>query len=216
LSQLGLVVPDVAKPVAAYVPAYWAIPPRSFLYYDGRPIDPEILRTSGLFRRFKVGDANLAYPFALGIVQQLRRSRMTEVDVVVPIPLSPEKAARKELHRAKALADEVGRLLSAPVRDLLTLHGPIGKRAMRQATGAGPEEFEAAYREQLIADSKAAEFGRILIVDDVCTEGSTLECAAEAILQIHPGATVLTATAAQMAVRGVVGADVSPLFKHDS
>lgn len=123
--------------IAVYAPAYWAIPPRSFLYYEGRAIDPAVTRTSDLFRRFKVGDANLAYPFGLGMVQSLRHEWHGIVDVVVPIPLSPDKVERGELHRSRALALEVGRLLRAPVADLLSLVSPIGKRALRRVQRTG-------------------------------------------------------------------------------
>jgi predicted amidophosphoribosyltransferase len=190
--------------IAAYCPAFWVIPPRSFLYYDGRPISPGVIHTSGLFRRFKVGDKNLAYPFALALVQQLRRAGMDDFDAVVPIPLSPDKAARGELHRTRALSEEVSRLLRVPVVELLSLEKPISKRALRSATGAGPEEFEAAYRQELRVSERAVNYTRILLVDDVCTDGSTLECGAEAILAVNPAAEVCTGTAGQMAVRPVV------------
>jgi hypothetical protein len=49
--------------------------------------------------------------------------------------------------------------------------------------------------------------GRLLIVDDVCTEGSTLECTAEALLATPPKLKLIAGTAAQMAVRTVVNND---------
>ncbi len=199
------------KTIAAFSPAYWAIPPRSFLYYAGRTINPGVEHTSGLFRRFKVGDKNLAFPFALGIVQALKRSRITEFDAIVPIPLSPEKVVQKELHRALVLSQEVGRLLGVPVVELLSLENPIGKRALKRLTGAGPEAFESAYARELRAEARAKKYSSLLVIDDVCTEGSTLECAALALIEVNPTATIYAATAAQMAVRAVVS-DEDPLY----
>ena len=199
------------KTVAAFAPAYWAIPPRSFVYREGRSVDPRIVETSGLFRRFKVGDKNLAYPLALGMFQQLRRANLNDFDAIVPIPLSPDKAANSELHRTRALALELGRLLGAPVRELLSLAHPIGKRALRRETGAGPEEFELEYGKALVVHPDTSQVQRILLVDDACTEGSTLEVAASALRRVSPCAWVVTSTAAQMAIKAVVRSEESLL-----
>ena len=65
----------LAGHVSAYVPAYWVIPPRSFLYSAGRPIKAAIRRTSDLFYDFKTGGRNLAYPLALGLFEAPSRRR---------------------------------------------------------------------------------------------------------------------------------------------
>ena len=195
--------------VAAFVPAFWVIPSRSFLYQDGRNIKAGISRTSQVFYRFKVGDKRVSYPLALGIARQIKKAGYAGFDCIVPIPLSPDKAERGELHRTRALSDELGRLMGAPVVELLSLEHPISKRALKRSIGAGPEVFENAYSAELRVDARAKAYGRVLIVDDVCTEGSTLRCVADAISEVNPNAQVFAATAGQMAMRRVVSDDDS-------
>jgi predicted amidophosphoribosyltransferase len=181
------------------------------VYREGRSVDPRIVETSGLFRRFKVGDKNVAYPLALGMFQQLKQANLTDFDAIVPIPLSPDKAANNELHRTRALALELGRLLGTPVLELLSLAHPIGKRALRRETGAGPEEFELEYGKALVVDPDASQVQRVLLVDDACTEGSTLEVAASALRRVRPSAWIVTSTSVQMAVKAVVRSEESLL-----
>jgi hypothetical protein len=136
---------DAELPVAA---AYWCVPPRGIVSrYDVRP---GIRHTTDLFKSFKAGNANLAYPFALGMQDALRqRDLETDIDVLVPIPLSPDKARRKEIHRTKLLADELGELLGVPVEETLRLRTPISKRTLQSAGRLG--EFEILYRVALVA-----------------------------------------------------------------
>jgi hypothetical protein len=189
--------------IAAFVPAFWAIPPRSFLWYEGSRVKPGINRTNGLFRRFKVGDDKLAYPFALAMVERLKKAGHAAFDAIIPIPLSPEKAQRGEFHRTKALASEISRLLEAPQRELLSLREPVGKRALRRL-GATARDFETAYADAIVVEPAIEELTSVLIVDDACTEGSTLECVAQAMHALSPGLKIVAATAVQMAVAAAV------------
>ncbi len=205
----------LAARVAAYVPAYWVIPNRSYVYYQPRPITPGVTRTTQMFFRFKVGDKNLAYPLALGIFHRLRKLKQLSFDCIVPIPLSPDKAAAGELHRTRLLAQELSKLLAAPMVELLTLNRPISKRRLRSATGARAVDFEPAYAAALVVDSKASRFSRILLVDDVCTEGSTLRCAAAAISRINSEVAIYAATAGQMVLKAAV-ADAGQILQTAS
>ncbi len=197
--------------VERFAPAYWVIPRRSFLYREGSP-KPGVQRTSDLFYRFKAGDANMAYPLALGMHRALARARRTDFDAVVPVPLSPEKAERGELHRTGALAGELGKILGVPVRPWLSLERVVSKRALRTNLGYSAAEFEAAYARNLAIDTEAATAARILLVDDVCTEGSTLRVCARALGQPSRGCSVVASTAGQMVVRPAV-VDSSPLLR---
>jgi predicted amidophosphoribosyltransferase len=189
--------------IAAFVPAFWAIPPRSPLWYEQARVIPGIQRTNGLFRRFKVGDARLAYPFALAMVEQLKRAGQAAVDAVIPIPLSPEKAENGELHRTKAIAEEISRLLRIRMVEFLSLSEPVGKRVLRRM-GFTAREFERAYGKALVVDPRIRELSSILLVDDACTEGSTFERSAEAMLALNPVLRIVAASAVQMAVTAVL------------
>lgn len=76
----------------AVVPAYWLIPSRCFLYYNGRQPNPWVRRATEMFQAFKVGERGFAFPLAAGIEAALRQRKLGDFDAIVPIPLSPEKA----------------------------------------------------------------------------------------------------------------------------
>lgn len=203
----------MAGQVDRFAPAYWVIPNRSFLFYKpGKVIRRGVRRTSELFSRFKMGEVALAYPLALGMRYALAKARRLDFDVIVPVPLSPEKAERGELHRTLSLSRELGRLMSIKVEQWLTLDEPISKRKLRTGLGYGASAFEAAYAEALSAHGRLAKASSVLLVDDVCTEGSTLRACAEAMRELNPDVHVVTATAGQMAVKNAVS-DATTLWE---
>lgn len=180
-----------------YAAGFWTVPPRSFAYgYE----KAGIRRTTEIFNAFKVGKKELAYPLALAMRKALRRGQRRRFDCLVPIPLSPDKAKRGELHRTKALADELSTMLGVSVRQLLSLKEAISKRAL--GLSAGP--FEERYAKALEVAPAVRRYDRILLVDDTCTRGSTLKVAAERILELNSGCEVIAVTATLMAVKNTV------------
>lgn len=183
--------------LSVFAPAYWVVAPRSVAY--GRE-SRAVAATSEVFGRFKVGDRRLAFPLALGMRAALRHRDAASIDALVPIPLSPDKAERGELNRTEALAEELQLLTGYPVIRLLRLAAPISKRAL----GLSAARFELEYAGRLIVDAVAGTLRSVLLIDDVCTNGSTVACAYRALKVAAPPLTVGVATAAQMTVRSAV------------
>jgi predicted amidophosphoribosyltransferase len=190
----------LAEYVDRYVPAYWVTPPRNFLYKNHRSVRPSIQMSSELFFRFKFGEAALAFPLSLGMQRALGKAHTPEFDAIVPVPLSPDKAKKGELHRTLALATELGKLLGIPVREWLELSGPISKRKL----GLPPKQFEAAYIKKLRVTGRVSRSNSLLLIDDVCTNGSTLRVCADAIRAANPDCRVTAVTAGQMTVKQAV------------
>ena len=193
--------------IETFAPAYWVIPSRCFLYHlheQGQQIRPEIRRTSEMFYRFKVGEESLSFPLALGMQRALAKAHRLDFDAIVPVPLSPEKAAAGELHRTRALARELSELLEVPVKEWLTLEEPVSKRNLRTRLNYSAGEFEEAYAAQLKTSNRCKSASSVLLVDDVCTEGSTLKVCAAAIKSQAPNCLITASTAGQMAVKAVV------------
>ena len=165
-------------------------------------IGTEVKDLTRRFTEFKWGEMAYAFPFALSMFEQLRRRDLLEFDYVVPIPLSPDKAAKGEKHRTRVLARELGRLLAVRVREMLSLSSSISKRRM-QADGYTPAQFERRYREAMQA-KVPADAERMLLVDDVMTKGSTAAQALHVLREQRPGAAVVVATAGQMIVKEAV------------
>jgi predicted amidophosphoribosyltransferase len=133
-----------------------------------------------------------------------------DFDAVVPMPLSPDKAEAGEIHRTALLAKEIAILLGTKVASVLSLNQPISKHRLRTGMGLSAKQFERRYREALAVDFGVRHFGRILLLDDVCTEGSTLRCAVQAIREVNAECIIVGATAGQVILKSVVR-DETPL-----
>jgi predicted amidophosphoribosyltransferase len=162
-----------------------------------------VRRTSELFYRFKTGEKSLAFPLALGMDGTLRKRKAIDFDCLVPIPLSPDKARANEIHRTRLLAAELSDLMGIETVDCLSLSRPVSKRRLLalSQTRAG---FRDKYYDALSVDTKVTGSKRLLLIDDVATEGTTLGCAFRRIRKFHPNAEVSAATAGQMIVKAVV------------
>lgn len=196
----------VAAPARVVVPAYWITPTRCYVPREGKTLASWVDRTTYIFMEFKFGEKRYSYPLARGIYEALRRRGELEFDAIVPIPLSPDKLKADELHRTRALALELGKLLGVRVRELLTLSEPISKRRML-AAGSTRSEFEHRYRQLLQVDDRIGELERVLLVDDVITRGSTLSCAVWKLRQARSDLDVVAASAGQMIVKPAVASE---------
>jgi predicted amidophosphoribosyltransferase len=207
---LGLPVIDAAhvKPLHGcganlIMPAYWVVPRRCYLHKEHKGIATWTYRCSHIFEDFKLGEKGYAYPLALGMYEALRRRDALDFQAIVPIPLSPDKVAAKELHRTRLLSTELARLLGVGVKELLLLSAPISKRRMN-LEGHARCEFEDRYYRFLQVDPGIADYERILLVDDVITHGLTLRVATAKLRSAKTGLVVSVASAAQMIVKAAV------------
>jgi predicted amidophosphoribosyltransferase len=185
----------------AVVPAYWSIPARSTFRSD--QLRQRLHTSSELFYDFKLGEKAPAYPFARGIVEALRSRGFAGFDAIIPIPLSPDKAKRHEQDRAGALARELGRMIGIPVRRLLGLRRPVAKRRML-GMGKTIRQFRTSYEHALTVAGGAHAQHRVLLVDDTCTHGYTLQLALEALRQVNPSIEAVAAVATQMITKSAV------------
>lgn len=192
--------PRVGSEVSAVVAAYWVIPARCYLNAEHKTARRGVRRVSEQFYRFKVGAESLAYPLALGMFTALRDEGLVEFDAVVPIPLSPEKETRGEIHRTRLLSHELARLLGLRAVEALSLDQPISKRAL----GLSPAQFEARYRQALIVSPEVSRYQRILLVDDVATRGSTLGVASARLREVNPKTGIVAVTAGRMILKDSV------------
>lgn len=198
--EIGL-PPRLGNEFAALVPAYWAIPPRCFL--RNHEIKSSVHQMTQILKAFKTGNQNLAYPLARGIFEAIHEwNIMPEFDCIVPIPLSPDKAAKGEFHRTRLLAQELSALLGIPVKPLLKLAKAVSKRRML-SDGYTYRQFEDAYSHALQVED-IEPMDRILLVDDVCTYGGTLGVASHALRTKNPNLQICATTAVQMIVKAVV------------
>ncbi len=98
------------------------------------------------------------------------------VDYLVPIPLHPQRERERGFNQSELLAREIGAKLSIPV-------SPHGLRRIRHTmpqVTLGAEERKRNVAGAFRCNSDALKGKSILLIDDVCTTGATMDAAAEA------------------------------------
>jgi ComF family protein len=98
-----------------------------------------------------------------------------EVDVLMPVPLHPDKLREREFNQSLLLADRLGRLLQRPVscRDLVRTRQTVPQTELRRAG-----RLKNLRRAFLVPVPQRVASKRILLIDDVLTTGTTVnECA---------------------------------------
>ena len=141
---------------------------RSFFAYDG------VLRQAVL--QFKYNNVKvLAVPLARLMWENLYEHSLS-FDTLVPVPLHPHRLRQRGYNQSALLARELGKLTSMQVNE--------GSLVRRRDTPQQTQATSANRRRRNVAGAFACRDRklvnrRILIVDAVCTSGSTLyECAA--------------------------------------
>lgn len=132
-----------------------------------------------------------------------REQVFTRADVIIPVPLSPRRLARRGFNQAELLALELGRIMDLPV----DARSVVKIRETRPQTGLSRRE-----REQNLCDAFSVLFPEkirdknVLLVDDVLTTGSTVENISIRLRQ-YQAAGVFVLTAAGGVVSGNIDVD---------
>ena len=142
---------------------------RSVFLFDGRP------RAAIHHLKYRHG-RELAAPLGRLLADYMATNPMP-VDLVVPVPLHPRRLRQRGYNQAALLACELGRQAGLPVDQ-------DGLQRVRET--ASQMRLNAAERQVNVRDAFACSNGnaqgrQVLLVDDVCTTGATLEACADAL-----------------------------------
>ncbi len=91
-------------------------------------------------------------------------------DVIIPVPIHKKKYYTRGYNQAEVLAREMSRGLSIPVRTDLVLR----KKFTKAQKELGKKERKKNLEKAFCVNSQAAQYERVLLVDDIYTTGSTI------------------------------------------
>jgi len=178
---------------------FWILPRQSWwmkLSYSQHII-------SRIFYAFKSGYDLYARLFAEGILIAMERDETfskVKFDLITNIPLSPEKKTAGELDRVDLVCSILSSILgSLYLKNVLVLSKPISRREYK-FLGKSSLEFANDYFRFLEWNSKQSlDDKKILVADDVITDGKTLTTFAKKIHEKYPKAQLYVATCGIMA-----------------
>jgi ComF family protein len=99
------------------------------------------------------------------------------LDAIVPVPLHPTRQRKRGYNQAALLALEVGAHLERPViQDVL-----VRTKATAPQVDLGAQERLANVRDAFRCNGAGLSGKHVMLIDDVCTTGSTLESACAAL-----------------------------------
>jgi len=127
------------------------------------------------YRNYKV----LARPLGQLLADYLA-SNPLPVDVLVPVPLHPKRLRQRGYNQSSLLAMEIGRILSLPVvKDSLVRAQNTPSQINLRA-----EERRKNVQGAFKCRDERLRGRKVILIDDVCTTGATLDACAKALKDI--------------------------------
>ena len=145
---------------------------RSMAYFDGT------LREA--IHSFKYSNLqDLAIPLGKLMGQYWEKTPLP-AEIIVPVPLHPDRLRERGYNQATLLARELGKSIGLPVAE----DSLVRVRATRPQVELGAQERKENVRDAFHCSSAELAGKQVLLIDDVCTTGATLEACAIALRQI--------------------------------
>lgn len=120
---------------------------------------------------------SLCQSFAQSLAAQIKQQKQPLPELLIPVPLSPQKLAKRGFNQSLELAKDLGKILSIPV-DYHLLQTVGQGKSQKQLNR---RQRQAMNTEQFYLTNKIQQT-HIAIIDDVITTGATVKTIAQ-ILQ---------------------------------
>lgn len=123
----------------------------------------------------------------------LRHSELfAPIELIVPVPLHPQKERRRGYNQSEKFADGLGETLHKPVDNQSLVRRVLSESQTRKQRSERFQNVESAFA---VKNPSALAGKNILLVDDVLTTGATLESCGRQLLAL-PGTRLFLATIA--------------------
>lgn len=119
----------------------------------------------------------LAAPLAK-LMEEYLRANPLPVDALIPVPLHHRRLRERGYNQSSLLARELSRLVSLPLIEGTFLRL---KNSPPQARTKSAEERQRNVAGVFLCRDGRLEGGHVLLIDDVCTSGATLNSCASAL-----------------------------------
>ena len=193
------------KEVKLHIPGYvrvispfWIIPKQS--HWTRTSIRKHVI--SKIFYSFKSGYTLYIRLFARGIIKAIKNdpvAKQVKFDYMLGIPLSPKKKKEGEIDRVRLVCLELSKLTGIKYLPKgLTLSKHISRKEYRYYYS--DRKFINQFQKRLKLDiKKSLKKKNVLIIDDVITDGKTLQATCEKIKGRYPNCCLYAATCGIMA-----------------
>jgi ComF family protein len=125
---------------------------------------------------------SIAKPMAL-LLSDYFKANPVPVEVIVPVPLHHRRLKERGYNQSELLARELSLRLNLPLECKSLIRS---KYIVSQAKTQSAEERRENVRQAFTCKSSALQGKQVLLIDDVCTSGATLEACASALKTTEP------------------------------
>jgi ComF family protein len=105
-------------------------------------------------------------------------ARPLQADLIVPVPLAPDRLRQRGFNQARLLAEQVAGATGCPVVEAVIRSGRVAQSQLRAAERLA--NLAGAFE---CATSADIEGKRVVLVDDVVTTGATVSACADTLAE---------------------------------
>lgn len=114
---------------------------------------------------------NAPYAFGKAIADLILNCEINgNIDLIIPVPLHKKDLKRRGGNQSLLIAKEIGKILGIPVRKDIAVKTLVTEQQKNLSREMRMKNLKGAFS---ITDKAAVLNRRILVIDDVCTTGST-------------------------------------------
>jgi ComF family protein len=133
-------------------------------------------REAALRLKYK-GVANLARRLGIEMAATARQRQLHKLNLVVPVPLHQQRLRERGYNQAALLAQALGHELQLDCREKQL----VRQRATSSQVGLGLAQRAANVKAAFVWQGPSLKGQTVILVDDVCTTGATLNACAAAL-----------------------------------